>query len=294
VTLAPNADFQIAIQFTPVALGFTNGTLTIDTTSVTLVGSGTQPPPLPAYTIAGPSGMVAALTQPSIGLKLASAYPVAISGTLTIGVTASFPADPAVQFASGGRTVSFVIPANQTSAVFGSQGTQVGMQTGTVASDIRVTPQYATQIGGVDLTPASPPSLQFSVAQAPPALIAVRVTGQTAVTQSVTGDAESSFTVQVVGFATTRALTSVAVKFTTVPGFSMPTSQFTIDLKQVSTLWFQGAASQAFGGQFTVSIPFTFSASLPAGRSVLSALASVSATATNDLGASNTIQTALQ
>ena len=104
MALAPNSDFQITIKFTPVAVGFSNGTLTIDTTSVTLVGSGTQPPPLPAYTITGPGGTVAALSQPSIGLKLAGGYPVAVSGTLTISVTSSFPADPAVQFASGGRT----------------------------------------------------------------------------------------------------------------------------------------------------------------------------------------------
>ena len=134
VTLAPNADFQLTITFTPTTLGFSNTSLVLDTTTIALVGSGTQPPPLPSYTITGPSGNVAPMTQPAIGLTLASPYPVAISGTLTMSVTGTLPADPAVQFASGGATVSFTIPANQTSAVFGAQGTQLGLQTGTVAS----------------------------------------------------------------------------------------------------------------------------------------------------------------
>ena len=60
VTLAPNADFHLTITFTPTVVGFSNGTLMFDTTSVPLVGSGTQPPALPAYTIGGASGNVPA------------------------------------------------------------------------------------------------------------------------------------------------------------------------------------------------------------------------------------------
>ena len=156
MTLAPNTDFQITITFTPTVLGFANASLLFDTTTIALEGSGTQPPPLPSYTISGPSGNVAPMTQPTVGLTLASPYPVAISGTLTISVTGTLPADPAVQFATGGTTVSFTIPANQTSAVFGAQGTQLGLQTGTVASTITITPSFATQAGNVPLTPATP------------------------------------------------------------------------------------------------------------------------------------------
>ena len=162
VTLAPNADFQITITFTPTTLGYSNASLLFDTTTIALQGSGTQPPPLPSYTISGPSGNVAPMTQPTIGLTLASPYPVAISGTLTLSVTGTLPADQAVQFLTGGSTVSFTIPANQTSAVFGAQGTQLGLQTGTVASTITITPSFVTQAGNVPLTPATPEVLQFS------------------------------------------------------------------------------------------------------------------------------------
>ncbi|HKV41529.1 MAG TPA: choice-of-anchor D domain-containing protein, partial [Blastocatellia bacterium] len=56
LTLAPNGDLTLLITFTPAVLGDSNGTLLLDATSVTLVGSGTQPPPLPSYTISGPNG----------------------------------------------------------------------------------------------------------------------------------------------------------------------------------------------------------------------------------------------
>jgi archaellum component FlaF (FlaF/FlaG flagellin family) len=280
VTLAPNAGFQIAITFTPTALGFSNTNLLFDTTAIALVGSGTQPPPLPAYTIAGPSGNTAPMAQPAIGLTLASPYPVAISGTLTMSVTGTLPADPAVQFATGGSTVSFTIPANQTSAVFGAQGTQLGLQTGTVASTVTITPAFATQAGDVNLTPAVPTVLQFAVAPAAPALIAIEFTGQSA----------TGFTIQVTGFTTTRSLTSLAVQFGIAPGFSMPVSQFTINVNPIATLWFESTASRSFGSLFTIAIPFTFQGVAPAGESVLSAIASVSVSASNAVGSSNSVQ----
>lgn len=283
VTLAPNGSFQITITFTPVSLGFSNGTLVLDSTTITLVGSGTAPPALPAYTISGPNGTVAPMTQPSIGLTLSSAYPVAISGVLTLEVSGNLPGDPAVQFATGGRTVSFVIPANQTSAVFASSGTQIGIQTGTVAGTIALVPSFATQAGSVNLTPTSPASLQFSVAPAVPGLIAVEIADL-----STTG-----FTIEVTGFTTTRILNSMTVQFTTNSGFVMPTSKFTVNLQQIATVWFESTGSQDFGGEFTISVPFTFQGSLPTGQSVVSSIASVSATITNDQGTSAALTTAI-
>ena len=282
VTLDPNVDFHITITFTPTILGYSNASLLFDTTTIALVGSGTQPPPLPSYTITGPSGNVAPMTQPAVGLTLASPYPVAISGTLTLSVAGTLPADPAVQFATGGSTVSFTIPANGTNAVFGAQGTQLGLQTGTVASNITITPSFATQAGDVGLTPAPPEVLQFSIAPAAPAVIALQLTGQSA----------AGFTIQVTGFTTTRSLTSLAVQFSIAPGFSMPTSQFTINVNPIATLWFESATSKTFGSLFTMTIPFTFQ--VPAGQSVLSAITSISVAISNAVGSSSSVQATFQ
>jgi hypothetical protein len=280
VTLAPNADFSFTITFTPTAVGFSNGTLLLDTNTIALIGSGTAPPALPSYTIGGASGTVAAGTQSNITLTLASAYPVALSGVLTASVAGNLPSDPAVLFSTGALTVPFVIPANTTSAVFGSQGTQIGLQTGTVASTITLTPSFATQAGNIDVTPTSPATLQFTVTQAAPTLVAIQLTGQTA----------NSLTISVTGFTTTRALTSLNVQFTTAPGYKMPVTQFTVNVQPVSTVWFEGTASRAFGGQFTLSVPFTFQGTVPTGQTVLNSIASVAVTVANGVGTSNSIQ----
>ena len=283
VTLAPGVDFQFTIIFRPTALGFSNGTLQVDTTSIPLIASGTAPPALPSYTIGGVSGQVAPRSQPKVNLTLASPYPVALSGTLTMVVSGSLPNDPAVQFASGGQTVPFVIPANSISAVFGNLGTAIGFQTGTVASNITFTPSFATQTGQVDLTPAPPTTLQVAVAPAAPTLIGIQLAGETT----------NGFSIVVTGFATTRTLTTWTVQFATVPGFVMAQSQFTINIQTVGNVWFQSTASQPFGGQFAITVPFTFQGTLPSGAPVLSALASVSVNVNNELGSSNVVQATL-
>jgi hypothetical protein len=280
VTVAPNADFSFSITFTPTAVGFSNGTLLLDTNTVTLIGSGTEPPTLPNYTIGGASGTVAAGTQPNITLTLASLYPVALTGVLTAAVSGNLPADPSVLFATGALTVPFVIPANTTSAVFGSQGTQIGLQTGTVAGTITLTPSFATQAGSVDVTPASPTTSQITVAPAAPTMVAIQLSGQTT----------NGITISVTGFTTTRALTSWNVQFTTAAGYKMPVTQFTVNVQPISTVWFDSTASRAFGGQFTLSIPFTFQGTVPTGQTVLNSIASVAVTVANGIGTSNSIQ----
>lgn len=282
--VGPNENLRFTIVFTPTALGFANGTLQIDNVAVPLVGSGTQPPSLPSYTIAGPSGNVAAGSQSSVGLTLASPYPVAIAGTLTLGVSGELPPDPASQFATGGRTVPFVIPANSSNAVFGSQGTRVGLQIGTVAGAITLTPAFATQAGNVDLNPSPIVVLQSVVPPSPPTLSSINFSTPTA----------NSLLIRVTGFSNTRSLRAWNVQFTTVPGVSMPTSRFTIDVQQLAAAWFRSAASQAFGGQFTLSIPFNFQGAVPTGQSVLNSIDSVAVTVNNELGESNSIQSKLQ
>jgi hypothetical protein len=283
LSLAPNTDFSFTITFTPSALGFSNGTLLLDTTSVALSGNGTQPPPLPSYTISGPSGTAPAGAQPQIGLTLASPYPVAITGSLALTVAGALATDPNAQFATGGRVVGFVIPANQTAAVFGTQTTQIGLQTGTVASTFTVSPTFVTQGGNVPLTP-TPTNLQFSVAAAAPTLIAVQLANPTT----------SSFTVQVTGFSTTRSLQSLTIQLGLEPGFNMPTSKFTFNVQPIAAVWFGTTTSQTFGGQFTITVPFTFLGTVPVGGSLLTSLASITATITNETGTSNSIQVTLQ
>ncbi|MBZ5594939.1 MAG: choice-of-anchor D domain-containing protein [Acidobacteriia bacterium] len=283
LALASGAQSGFNIAFAPVANGFANGTLRLDSTIVPLIGSGTAPPPLPAYSFQGPSGNVDAASQPNVSLKLSQPYPIAIAGTLTLSDFGNLPNDPAVQFSTGGRTVEFTIAANATNAVFAGQGQQIQLQTGTVATTVTLTPSFATQTGGVNLTPSQPVSLQFTVAPAAPTLIASQVTSATT----------SSFVLTLSGFSTTRSLTSVSAQFTAAPGFTVPATPFNIDISQAAKLWFSSTPSVPFGGQFTATIPFTLQGTVSATQTLLQSIASVSVTIANGTGTSNTLQTSV-
>ena len=282
-SLGPGQTAQFNINFTPTTVGLVNGTLHVDTTTIPLIGSGTAPPTLPAYTIQGPTGNVAPQSQSVVSLKLASPYPLALIGVLTLSTSGNLVSDPAVQFSTGLQTVQFVIPANSTDANFANQGPLLHLQTGTVASTITLTPTFATQAGNVPVTPASPTTLLFTVAPAAPVLISVVPVNETA----------NSFALNVTGYSTTRTLTTVTLQFTAAAGMTIGTSQATINVQPAATIWFQSTASQAFGGQFTVTLPFTLQGTPPTGKTLLQTIGSISATVSNEVGTSNSVVTPL-
>jgi len=283
-TLAPGGSFSFTVNFAPTTTSLASDTLLINTTAIPLSGSGTAPPPLPAYTISGPSGNVAAQSQPSVSLKLASPYPVALNGVLTLTTSGALTADPAVQFQTQGRTVAFTIPANGTVANFAGQGTQIGLQTGTVASTITLSPTFTTAAGDIPLTPANPTTLQFAVPAAAPVLIAASEVSSNA----------SSVVLSFTGYSTTRTLTALNLQFTAAAGFNLASSQITVDLTQAAQVWFSSTTSPSFGGQFTVTVPFTFAGTVPTGKTLIGTIASVSATITNEVGTSNSVSSPIQ
>jgi len=282
-TLAAGQSTSFAITFTPTAVGPVNGNLLVNNTSIPLVGSGLTPPALPSYTISGPSGNTSAASQQEITLSLANSYPVALQGELTLTTSSPVGSDPAVQFSTGSsagnRTVDFTIPANSTTANFAGVGPQIYLQTGTVAETVTLTPTFMTT-AGVDVTPPSPTTLQFTVASSAPVVQSLQITNQEA----------SSFTLVIVGYTTTRSLSTLTITLAPASGYTFPTSQFPMDLSQVSDLWFQSSGSQAFGGQFQISVPFNLTGTPPKSQTLLQSLASVSVTVSNGVGTSNTLQ----
>ncbi|MEO8657485.1 MAG: hypothetical protein ABI693_03405 [Bryobacteraceae bacterium] len=273
-TLAPAASVTLGASFAPLQVGQFSGSIRIGSDTFPVAGTGTG---LPGYTLTGPT-QVAALDQPAVTLTLSQAYPVNLTGVLTLAVASDYAPDPAVQFSSGGRTVAFTIAANSTAAVFSNGSSTVRLQTGSVASAFTLTPSFATE-QGVDVTPASPTTLKFAMPASAPSLLGVQVASQT----------NTGLTLRLLGVATTRSLTSTTIRFTGATGFNLPNLNFTLDLTGPSSLWFNSAASQSFGGQFTLDIPFVLATSdtgTGATAPVL-ALQSVSATISNASGDSN-------
>jgi len=277
VNLAPNASTGFTISFSPVALGTTTATLRVDNLSFTLSGAGNAPPPLPAIRFDGASGNQDPLAQPAVGLTLASSYPLALSGTLTLTFNSEVGAnDPAVQFATGGRTVAFTIPANTSRAIFPNNATQIRVQTGSVAGSIVLTPDVVTADGGIRLTPTNPPTASLSVAAGAPRLLSVSVSSKTA----------NTVTLLVSGYATSRSVTGMQLTITPTQGENVQTTSLTLPVEAAFVGYYAGAASAQFGSLFSATIPLTLAGDLTNVTQLADTIQSVSVTATNRVGTS--------
>jgi hypothetical protein len=281
VTLAPGGSIHFTLTYKPTGPGFVSGTLRLDGQTFTLSGSGTAAPPLPGFSFTGTSGAVTPLQQPAIGLSLSAPYSIPLKGTLTLSLsTTAFGDDPSVQFATGGTTVSFTIPANTTQAVFPGNAQQIRLQTGTVAGTISIKPSFA--IGEVDITPDSAPSLQLTIPASAPQLFDLLVGSATA----------SSLSLVITGISTTRTLSKLDFDFTPAPGFQASVKHFTIDVSAAGLSWFNSAQALPFGGQFSISISFGLIGNTKADS--LIGIQSVSVTAANANGVSNPVTTNLR
>ncbi len=287
VTLEPEQSLSFGIRFSPLTTGQSTATLYVDATPFTLAGFGTDPPALPSYRFTGASGTVEPFDQPAIGLTLASAYPLPLRGTLTLTVDSDLPAtDPAVQFATSGRVATFTIPAGSTQAIFQNGSTNLRLQTGTVASTITLTPAFATE-AGLDLTPRNPLTLRLQVPKLAPRLLSVQV-----VSQSATG-----FVLSITGYSTTRSLSRMELTFTPASGVQFPNPRLTIPIESESAVWFKTATSQTFGGQFSITLPFSLRTEGQTETPLLTPiekLESVAVTVSNEVGTSNSVGTRIR
>jgi hypothetical protein len=282
-SLSPGQSFAFNIVFSPDNTGLSTSNLLVDTSVFALTGIGRTPVPLPTYTMSGPQGTQAPFQQPAVALSLATPYSLPLKGTIVLTQdSGNLAPDPAVQFANGGQVVAFTIPANSTDAVFANGTKQIRLQTGSVASTMTLTPSFATQ-AGLDLTPAVPATLQFTVAKTAPQILSAAVTSFSA----------NSFILSVTGVTTSRSLTGFQFQLTANSTVMLPSNNSTLDATGASQFWFQNSQSQAFGGQFVATIPFNIQVATGTLLSPIGGLQSISVTASNELGTSNSVTTTI-
>jgi hypothetical protein len=217
-------------------------------------------PAMPTITINGLPGNSGPLQQPLIDITVSSAYPVAITGRLSLAFSpagANPVDDPSIQFSTGGRSAGFTIAANSTHATFDAP--QLALQTGSVAGTISVTME-SLQTGGTAVTVPAGVARTVQVDAGAPVIRSVAV-------NHISG----GFEVAIVGVTTTRELAQATVRFTAAAGTSVQTPQATVQLGDAARAWFQGPDSAAYGGQFTLTIPFT----VTGGTNALSSVAVV-------------------
>ncbi len=283
-TIAPGQTLQFTIAFAPTTTGALAGSLRIDGTTFSLNGVANAPPALPDYSFSGASGVQQPGQQVAVGLSLASAYSLPVTGTLTLAFNSDvFANDPAVQFAAGGRTLTFTIAAGQRDAVFPNGQTTARFQTGTVAGTLTLTPSFQSD-GGIALTPASPPSLTLTVPAQAPRLLSVQVANKTS----------SGFQLLITGYATSRQISQIDLQLTPVAGENVTTSRLSLNVDASFNAYYQSSTSVPFGSQFTATVPLTIQGDVVNARTLIETLKSVSVTVTNRLGTTSAVSVDLQ
>lgn len=263
LTLAANG----TISGTPTAAGTATFTVRIvdaagtATTRVLSISIGL--PPLPPLVIGGLPQTLPPGTQVTVTIQIAQPFPVTVTGTLTLVFepnAVNNADDPAVQFSSGGRTVTFTIPAGETTATF--PATPLRLLSGTVAGTIRI----RTSTSPESTTPV--PDSTVPIARTVPV-----ITAGTA--QLGTG----TFTLLIDGFSNTREISAATFRLTPAAGAPLATTDVPVAVGPAFTTWYQSTAAAPFGGQFRLSMPFNVTGSL-------ADIESVTVTVTNAVGAS--------
>jgi hypothetical protein len=239
--------------------------------------------PVPSF-VFSPTTLAPA-QQATVGLTLTSPFPHDVTGTLTLSFSsnAAIPADdPAIQYASGGRQVTFTIAANALQARFSGNAAAgpIGFQTGTVAGTLGFL--GALQAGSVQ-TSFSPPSSVMTGLTIPAAAPFL---------QSAQTNTQNGFVAIINLWATPREVTQLSLTFNTTsgirlscgsnPGCSVSGTTLTMDVKPLFDFWFNSTSS--FGSLSALRLPFSIPDSIHG---------TVSVTLRNTQGISNSVSFAL-
>ncbi len=200
--------------------------------------------PLPSARITGLPDSINPGQQPTLGLQLDSPYPVEITGRLDLTFAAIPDApgvEPGLMFSTGGRTVSFRIPAGETAAVFPLM--PLAFQAGSVSGTLTLHPAFL--VAGTEVLPSNRPDRSVSIEPAPPVIGTVTLERR-----------GGGFNIVVTGFSSTRELSEMVVTLTPATGRELLQTRYVVALADVFKKWYASPDSFSFGGQFQLTVPF--------------------------------------
>jgi hypothetical protein len=195
--------------------------------------------------------------QATMAITMATPFPHDVNGSveLTFSSNAVVPVDdPAIQLATGGRSVTFTIPANKTEALFGSAllSGPLAFQSGTVAGTLTFAGTFtAGTISGQVVPVSSADTLTIP-------LRALSI-------QSIKTSTEGGFAVSILLLSAAREVTQLSLSFNTnpkvvlscgtTPGCSASGNTLTLDVSPLFSQWFNGDVH--FGGLAQLRLPFS-------------------------------------
>jgi hypothetical protein len=198
-------------------------------------------PPLPALSIQGLPSSLTPTQSADVNLTFASPVPGPLSGQLVLTFTsrAEVPADdPATQFSTGTRSVSFTVAANATTAAFASA---IKLLTGTVTGTVTIVANFDNGLMGVPVATAD-------ISSTAPQLTSVTMV-RTAL----------GFDVQIVGYAPARRVTTVDFTFDVKNGSKVTQVPLSRSVDADFANWYRSPGSVPFGSTFSFLQSFTVS-----------------------------------
>src|SRR5581483_455375 len=152
------------------------------------------------------------------------------------------PVDKTVQFASGGTTAVFSIPAGTTTV---ESPAPLAIQTGTVAGTITIS--LRLQAGGIDITPIPAPTISTQITRAAPVIRNVQVSRSS-----------GAISLAISGYSTAREITQATFTFRAASGQTLQSaaSSITVAVENLFGSWFQDPANGPYGSQFVFTQPF--------------------------------------
>jgi sugar lactone lactonase YvrE len=214
---------------------------------------------LPAVTLQFTPQQLAAGGQATLGLTVPVAFQYEVAGTLKLAFSpnAVVPVDdPAIQFATGGREVTFTIPANTVQARFGDnpQAGPIAFQAGTVAGALSF--NGTIQTGTVETAFSG----SRTIPQQVPAIHGIQTEPRS----------NTNVFVAISLSSTLREVTELNLRFNTQPairlscgdaaGCSVSGNVLTFDVKALFDAWF--AADTQFGSLSVLRVPFAIQGSV--------------------------------
>jgi hypothetical protein len=198
-----------------------------------------------------PSGTVVANTQPTVTIVLATPPPETITGTLAVVFRrvdgqGSLEVQLANQNVNG--QVPFTIAAGTTTATFsgGSENLIVGTAQGTGTFTV----QFLDALGN-NITSATVQQVNFSIGATAPVIT----------TFTISPPSGSTYTATIIGYSSTLDMSQAVFNFTPTSGTNLSSSSVTVSLSSVFSAWYGSSQSNRYGGQFMLTVPFTFSVS---------------------------------
>jgi hypothetical protein len=107
----------------------------------------------------------------------------------------------------------------------------------------------------------------------------------------VSQESDTSVTLEVTGYTTTRTLTSMQFQFTASnANLASGSTTIPLNIQSYAQAWFESTQSDSYGGEFVISVPFNLASSSSSSTTSLPGLlGSVSITAANQVGTSNAV-----